>query len=839
MRRLLALVVVVGVCGCAGGELRREIAAPSAGAGFWIVGARVVDGSGAPAMAADVRIDGDRIAEVGRAPVAAGGLDVDARGLVLAPGFIDTHSHADARLLELPDALGALSQGITTAIGGQDGESRLPLAELFAALEGAPAAINFASYAGHGTLRDRVMGDDYRRPASAAEIDEMRRLLAVELEAGALGLSSGLEYDPGIYSTTAEVVALAREAAARGGRYISHVRSEDRRFWEAVDEILEIGRRARIPVQISHLKLAMRSLWGETGRLLATLDAARAAGVEVTADLYPYTYWQSTLTVLFPERDFESLEAATFAVTELASPERMLVPRFEPEPALAGLTLAEIAARRGTEPAATLLELVGEAEALRRDRRAAGHAEGEEGDVESVIAESMREEDVERLMAWPHLNFATDGELDGAHPRGFGTYPRILGRYVRERGALGLEEAIRKMTALAAEHAGIAGRGRIRAGDFADLVLFDPEAVADRATTDDPRALATGVVGVWVNGERVFENGAATGRRPGRVLRRAATAAGPEPEPALEPEPPARKVAPGAPAGPFVRVVGTVQDGGLPHAACACDRCEAARRDPARRRRIASLALVLPESGRVYLIDATPDIREQLDSLADVRHPPAGRVDRAPVDGVFLTHAHIGHYLGLAFFGFEAVHPRGLPVYATASMAAFLRENAPWDGLVERRNVEPVVIAPGVPVELGEGVSVAALAVPHRREYTDTVGYLIAGPRSRVLYVPDTDGWEGWRPPLREVLEGVDLALLDGSFFSLDELPGRDVASIGHPLVRQTMDLLAGLATSGRTRVLFTHLNHSNPALDPGSEARREIERRGFALAAEGEEIPL
>ncbi len=294
-----------------------------------------------------------------------------------------------------------------------------------------------------------------------------------------------------------------------------------------------------------------------------------------------------------------------------------------------------------------------------------------------------------------------------------------------------------------------------------------------------------------------------------------------------------------ASGGPFVRVLGTAQDGGLPHAACTCDRCEAARLDPARRRHVAGLALVLPASGRVFLIDATPDVREQLDLLADVRDPPAGRVDRAPVDGVFLTHAHVGHYLGLAFFGFEAVHTRGLPVWATPPMASFLRENGPWDGLVERGNVEVAELAPGAPVELGEGVSVTALAVPHRREYTDTVGFLVAGPRARVLYVPDTDGWEDWRPPLPEVLAGVDVALLDGSFYSLEELPGRDVASIGHPLMTETMDLLADPVAAGRIRVLFTHLNHSNPALDPRSDARREIERRGFAVAAEGEEIPL
>ncbi|HSL83194.1 MAG TPA: MBL fold metallo-hydrolase, partial [Thermoanaerobaculia bacterium] len=208
------------------------------------------------------------------------------------------------------------------------------------------------------------------------------------------------------------------------------------------------------------------------------------------------------------------------------------------------------------------------------------------------------------------------------------------------------------------------------------------------------------------------------------------------------PEPAAREV---RPAGPFVRVLGTAQDGGFPHAACACDRCSAARRDPSLARKVASLAVVLPESGRVYLIDATPDLPEQIELLADVRRPPAGRVDRSPADGVFLTHAHMGHYLGLAWFGYESVHTRGLPVWATPRMARFLRENGPWSQLVSLGNVDlREVEAGGGAVELGDGVAVRAVAVPHRDEYTDTVGFRIEGPRATVLYVPDTDSWDAW-----------------------------------------------------------------------------------------------
>lgn len=297
------------------------------------------------------------------------------------------------------------------------------------------------------------------------------------------------------------------------------------------------------------------------------------------------------------------------------------------------------------------------------------------------------------------------------------------------------------------------------------------------------------------------------------------------------------------PAGPFVRVLGTVQDGGLPHPACSCDRCEAARHDPARKRWVASLAVVLPASGRVVLIDASPDLREQLHALAvavaGIRAAPAGGTDRSPVDGVILTHAHIGHYLGLAFFGYEAVHTRGLPVHATPRMAAFLAANGPWSQLVRLGEIELREVAPGGRVDLGEGVVAELVPVPHRDEYADTVAVLLRGPRASVFYVPDTDSWRSWERSLPEVLAGVDVALVDGTFYSADELPGRPPSSIGHPLIVDTMDLLAGAVAAGRLRVLFTHLNHSNPALDPASEAARAITARGFAVAAEGEEIAL
>jgi N-acyl-D-amino-acid deacylase len=476
-----------------------------------IVNASVLDGTGSEARRVNVRVEGGAIVGVEEGEPPEGSQVVNGSGFTLAPGFIDPHSHGDDDLFEHRDALAAVSQGITTLVVGQDGGSPYPLAEFFRKIESTPVAVNVASYAGHGTIREKVLGEDFRRAATAEEVEKMRQLLVEEMKAGALGLGTGLEYDPGIYSERSEVVALAREAASFGGRYISHLRSEDRYFWDAVDEILAIGREARLPVQISHTKLAMQNLWGQADRLLGLLDAARAEGVEVNADIYPYTYWQSTLTVLFPKRDFTDRKEAEIAVRQVSTPEGLLIPRFKPEPAYEGKTLAEIAALRGTDPEQTLMDLIREAEAMR--------AAGETG-VESVIGTSMDEADIEKLMKWEHMSLSTDGALDGSHPRGYGTYPRFLGRYVRERGVLPLPEAIRRCTSLPARQMGFSDRGRIAPGMKADLVLFDPQTVLDRSTPQEPHAVSTGIDRVWVSGVSVYEDGKTTGQFPGRPLRR-------------------------------------------------------------------------------------------------------------------------------------------------------------------------------------------------------------------------------------------------------------------------------------------------------------------------------
>jgi N-acyl-D-amino-acid deacylase len=510
-RLLLALALsIVALNGCDDAPL------PSADAtSFLIANVVIIDGTGAQRREGAVRLLKDRIIDVGDLRPLPGEEVVDGGGLVLAPGFIDSHSHADSGLFERDGALAATSQGITTAVIGQDGRSPFPLLDFRFQLIDHPAPMNIAAYSGHNTIRRHVMGENYRRPATAAEISVMSQFLREDMQAGALGLATGLEYDPGIYSDTAEVIALAQIAAGFGGRYISHVRSEDRWFEQAIDEIIEIGRATGIPVQVSHIKLAMASLWGRAPEILAKLDAARAGGIDITADIYPYEYWQSNMMVLLPGRDITDRAEVEFALTELAPPGGMWFTRFEPRPEFVGKTLTEVADLMETDPVDAFMELIAEAQDWERDH-------GKPGDM--IIATSMSEADIRTLMAWQHTNICTDGSLGDLHPRGIGSFPRVLGRYVREQGLLSLEEAVHKMTGLTAAHLGLTDRGEIRPGAAADLVLFDPHTVIDNATPDQPGAISSGIHTVWINGRVVFENGAETGLRAGRFLARPGTA---------------------------------------------------------------------------------------------------------------------------------------------------------------------------------------------------------------------------------------------------------------------------------------------------------------------------
>ncbi len=292
------------------------------------------------------------------------------------------------------------------------------------------------------------------------------------------------------------------------------------------------------------------------------------------------------------------------------------------------------------------------------------------------------------------------------------------------------------------------------------------------------------------------------------------------------------------PSKVIVKVLGTAQDGGIPQLGCFCPNCARARRDPKERRLIASLAVADPERGQFFLIDATPDIRAQVESALALVRPGEPKLLDA-LGGVVLTHAHIGHYTGIMFFGYESVSAKKMPVHASPRMADFLAKNGPWSQLVRLENIEIRMLTAGESLALTERVRITPFPVPHRDEYTDTLGFWIAGPEKTLLYVPDIQDWGAWGRPLREEVGKADYALLDGTFFIPEELPGRDVAAIGHPPIRESLRLLRGLPRDGKTGVFFTHLNHTNLALDPAGAPRREIEAAGFHLASEGQEFLL
>lgn len=299
-------------------------------------------------------------------------------------------------------------------------------------------------------------------------------------------------------------------------------------------------------------------------------------------------------------------------------------------------------------------------------------------------------------------------------------------------------------------------------------------------------------------------------------------------------------MAPATPAGPYVLVLGTAQDGGYPQIACREELCLAARADPTRRRLVASVLLVDPESGRRWLFDATPDLPEQVELARGHAGPAADAPGRPGLfDGIFLTHGHMGHYTGLMHLGREAYGTAATPVFATGEMGAYLTGNGPWSLLFEAGYLTHVELEPERVVDLGGGLHVTAILVPHRPEFSDTVAFLIEGPRRSVLFLPDIDKWEIWERSIEELLERVDVALIDGTFFDGDELPGRDMAEIPHPFVVESLRRFGALPAEVRARVKFLHLNHSNPLVDPGSAASERVRAAGMGVAREGEMFEL
>lgn len=489
-----------------------------------IYDAVIHDGSGSEAIRGAVRIDGDRIVEIGEIESLEGESLIDAGGLVLAPGFIDTHNHHDSGMSSHRHMPGALSQGITTVVRGADGFSDIADEFSFVALNAfnetfaaAPTSVNIASYSPHNSIRLHVMGDDSKREATPGEVAAMAKLVAADMAAGAIGLATGLEYEPGMYSSTEELVQLASVAALSGGRYMSHLRDEDEFFMEAIDEIIRIGREAFLPVKISHIKMADRELFGTAQSVIDVLNLARSQGVDVSADIYPYEHWASDLFVLFPSRDLINWESVEYAFAHTGAPEDILITRFLPDPRFEGLTLAEIAQQSEKDPVTLLLDM---AQAGARYIEETGH----EGTW--IIVKGMDDSDVSTFMQWEFTNLCSDGMHNGDHPRGHGAFPRFLKHYVRELGVMELPEAINKMTALSAASIGVSDRGQIRTGYFADLVLFDPAAIEDRATMKDSSPLSVGVKSVWVNGVLAFDNGEPMMEYPGRIVSRGSTLAG-------------------------------------------------------------------------------------------------------------------------------------------------------------------------------------------------------------------------------------------------------------------------------------------------------------------------
>ncbi len=472
-----------------------------------MVNATIIDGTGAPSFTGDVLVRDGRIAAVGvvgSIPLPAGADVIDLAGLVLAPGFIDIHNHSTQGIFRDPLATTQVAQGITTLIVGADGSSPWPIEEYLDRIDAARTAIDVGTLVGHGTVRRAAFGDDFRRTATDLEIADMSDRVARAMSQGAFGLSSGLEYDPGFYSSTGELIALAREAAARGGFYMSHMRDEEEGLVEAVTEAIRVGREAGLPVQISHIKAGNASVWGKAGLVLEMIAAANAEGLDVTADQYPYTAWQSGLAIVVRSRHFQNPDSVAAGIAAIGGGERLQIVRYGAEPEFNGMRLSEIAERKGLTDVETYMLLM---------------RNGGSG----VIGHTMDDADVDAFMRSRWVMTASDGGIGSPHPRGAGTFPRVLGHYARDRGIIGLERAVQRATSMPARRMGLADRGVIRAGARADLVAFDAALVADRSTFTDPTVTAVGIETVWVAGESVWEKGSTTGARPGGAIRRAST----------------------------------------------------------------------------------------------------------------------------------------------------------------------------------------------------------------------------------------------------------------------------------------------------------------------------
>jgi N-acyl-D-amino-acid deacylase len=489
---------------------------------------RIVDGTGNPAFFADIAVTNGRIAAIGRINGEAKA-EIDAKGLIVAPGFIDVHTHAD-EIVEMPLAENFVRMGVTTIVVGNCGASALDIGKLFRDIESTNVSVNVASLAGHNTIRGKVMGGAFMRPPTHEELDKMKALVEQAMKDGAVGLSTGLIYLPGTFAKTEEIIELAKVASAYDGIYASHMRDEGKDVFKSLDELFRIAREAHIRGEISHLKLSGNSSWGQTNQVLAAIEKARAEGLDITQDQYAYTASSTGMSQLVPEAAREGGHKKFLErINDPKQKEGMIntmkaslksngrndyayavIAEYKHDAALQGMNIVEAAKTgRGSDSLDAQIETILEIESN-------GGASG--------VFHGINEEDLQAFMRQPNTMIACDSGLREfgkgvPHPRGYGNNARVLARYVRELHVLKLEDAIRKMTTLPAQTFQLKDRGQLREGNWADLVIFDPATVHDTATYKDPHHYPIGISHVIVNGVPVIKNSEPTGAQPGKALR--------------------------------------------------------------------------------------------------------------------------------------------------------------------------------------------------------------------------------------------------------------------------------------------------------------------------------
>jgi N-acyl-D-amino-acid deacylase len=491
---------------------------------------RIIDGTSNPFFIADIGIKGKRIEKIGFIDEKKGKRIINANGLIVTPGFIDVHTHTEEIILR-PSAENYVFQGVTTVIAGNCGSHEFPLKEFFKKLKAEKISLNFGSLVGHNTIREKVMGKKNAEPTEE-EMKRMEKILEEELRAGGLGLSTGLEYIPGTFSKTEEIIRLGKIVAKYHGIYATHMRNEDLMIKSAIEEAIRIGEECGIPVEISHIKLCSEEVWGKLELIFNPVEEARRRGVEIFMDQYPYVHTSTDISIMIPayaleggiekfrervknseyrERIKREIEEKRLSSSKIDKLKNIMIANYEKNPNYNGKSLEEILLMEGKGPelenaSELIVEIV------------------ENGDASAVFLE-MNEEDVKALMKLPYLSIASDGGIrfpgkGYPHPRSYGTFPRVISKYVRDEKVLSLEHAIRKMTSLPAEVFRIKERGMIKEGFFADIVIFDYEKIKDNSTFQNPHQYPSGILYVIVNGKIVAENGRHTGEFPGMIIKR-------------------------------------------------------------------------------------------------------------------------------------------------------------------------------------------------------------------------------------------------------------------------------------------------------------------------------